>query len=118
MRIMVKFFYGAKNNEKSCKMASYMKKISECVSCFNETKYLCLSCCVPVCNICGKPELDEEMRGYIENRSVGYCKDCLIISKPVEACDQKKATQKLDRYAEFVFVIYIAATAPIANHWQ
>ena len=92
MHIRVKFFYGAKNNKKSSKMASCMKNISECVSCFNETKYVCLSCGIPVCNIFGKPELDEETRGWIENRSVGYCKKCLIISKPVEACEQKKAT--------------------------
>ncbi len=61
------------------KMASCLPKISKCQTCFSETKYICITCGVAVCNKCGIAELNENTRGWLVSRSVGYCsRDCEI----------------------------------------
>ena len=51
---------------------------AECVSCFKQTKYRCITCYMPVCNLCSTPEFDEEKDGWITGRRVGYCGVCNI----------------------------------------
>ena len=48
----------------------------DCISCFRETKYICILCLLPVCNICSVAELDDEIEGWVAGRRVGYCSDC------------------------------------------
>ena len=54
-------------------MASCLPKVSHCQICFEETKYICITCGIPICNKCGIPELDEDVRGWLASRRVGYC---------------------------------------------
>ena len=57
-------------------IASCASKVSHCESFFQETKYVCIVCGIPVCNNCSAPVLDEENRGWIAYQSVGYCSTC------------------------------------------
>ena len=41
-----------------------------------EPNYICIDCGIPTCNKCCTEELDEETRGWIPFRSVGYCTTC------------------------------------------
>ena len=54
-------------------MTSCSPKVSACLICFEQTKYICIGCGIPICNICGIPEMNEETRGWSASRSVGYC---------------------------------------------
>ena len=42
-----------------------------------KTKYRCITCNVPACNMCTSFEKDEEVDGWRAGKSVGYCRDCL-----------------------------------------
>ena len=57
-------------------MESYAKSINYCSVCFRSTKYICIICGFPICNICCAPEIDENFRGWKAGRSVGYCENC------------------------------------------
>jgi hypothetical protein len=49
-----------------------------CGSCISKTKYVCISCKIPICNRkdCSFAENNESISGWIAQRSVGYCKEC------------------------------------------
>eukprot|EP00794_Sanderia_malayensis_P006289 gene6289-7011_t len=57
-------------------MASCSKNIDDCESCMKQTKYICIICGIPVCTACSLEELDEDTRGWVACRSVGYCSAC------------------------------------------
>ena len=59
-------------------MASNSRNIDNCESCMKQTKYICITCGVPVCTVCCLEELDEETQGWIPCRSVGYCSVCKV----------------------------------------
>ena len=46
-----------------------------CLSCGELTKYKCLICNSPTCNLCCVPEIDEDVDGWCVGLSVGYCSD-------------------------------------------
>ena len=48
-------------------------KCEECVSCFRNTKYSCITCHMPVCNLCSFAEVHDENEGWIIAKRVGYC---------------------------------------------
>lgn len=50
-----------------------------CVTCNEATKYVCIQCGTSTCNRCSKYETDEEMKGWVVGKSVGYCLDCSIV---------------------------------------
>lgn len=58
----------------------------DCSVCFRKTKYSCLKCDLPTCNLCGVEELNEEIEGWTAGKKVGYCPDCKVIDK----CVRKK----------------------------
>ena len=41
-------------------MACSSKIIDNCESCMKETKYICIICGIPVCNVCCFEELNED----------------------------------------------------------
>lgn len=49
-----------------------------CFSCGSATKYRCITCAGPVCNRseCSVPEENDEIDGWVANKSVAYCRDC------------------------------------------
>ena len=47
-----------------------------CSVCFRNTKYVCIKCKMHICNVCGETELDEDVKGWIAGRQVGYCHPC------------------------------------------
>ena len=47
-----------------------------CCVCFVETKYVCITCELLVCNKCSSFEANEETPGWLMGRSVGYCFAC------------------------------------------
>lgn len=51
-------------------------KAQACISCFRDTKYTCIHCRMPVCNLCSFSEGDEDTDGWIVGKSVGYCENC------------------------------------------
>lgn len=55
--------------------------MATCHMCDKNTKYSCILCKVPVCNICCSPEMDEEATGWASGSSVGYCDSCLLSTK-------------------------------------
>ena len=71
------------------KMASCSLKTDNCYSCMKDTKYVCLSCGIPVCNICSSVEPNEDARGWLGGRSVGYCTECF---EPSQYPSREKAT--------------------------
>ena len=81
-------------------MASCIPKISDCFVCFKATKYICIACGISVCNVCTVLELDEETRGWLTARSVGYCSvDC---AKPPKLHDNVPVAMRFD----FIVCIY------------
>ena len=46
------------------------------MSCLKETKYLCIKCLLPICNLCSVPELVEATPGWVAGKKVGYCHPC------------------------------------------
>ena len=42
------------------------------------TKYSCIHCNEPICNRteCSVPEMNDEIEGWVVNKSVAYCRDC------------------------------------------
>ena len=64
-------------------------KVEACVSCFRETKYICIHCQMPVCNLCAFPEGDDETHGWVVGKSVGYCENCF--DKPNEGTNETDA---------------------------
>lgn len=62
----------------------------DCKGCSRETKYLCVSCCDPVCNACAG-ECKEGDAGYDEERHcVGICSECASCQDGQE-CDLSKS---------------------------
>ena len=51
-------------------------KLKACCVCFSDTKYACIKCKKPVCNVCGVPEFDEDTDGWIYGKQVSYCYSC------------------------------------------
>ena len=47
-----------------------------CASCFRDTKYSCIYCSLPLCNVCSIAELNDDTCGWIAGKRVGYCKPC------------------------------------------
>lgn len=47
-----------------------------CDSCFATTKYVCISCDMPICNKCSCFETNEEQPGWVAGKRVGYCETC------------------------------------------
>ncbi|KAJ7394722.1 hypothetical protein OS493_000548 [Desmophyllum pertusum] len=62
-----------------------------CMSCFRQTKYACIRCELPICNVCSVPELDEEIPGWASGEKVAYCEPCFKELKPAAS---KVATSK------------------------
>ena len=56
-------------------------KLKACSMCFSDTKYPCIKCERPVCNVCGVPELDEDTDGWIYVKQVSYCYSILTKRK-------------------------------------
>ncbi len=56
--------------------ACFAKEMDNCVSCMGQTEYICIDCGIPICNKCCIEEIDDEARGWIPFRSVGYCAIC------------------------------------------
>lgn len=50
--------------------------LKECSGCTRGTKYSCIKCKIPICNLCCEPEVDEEVDGWISGKFVGYCYPC------------------------------------------
>ena len=55
--------------------------MATCYMRHKSTKYSCMLCKVPVCNICCSPEMDEEAAGWASGSSVSYCNCCLLSTK-------------------------------------
>ncbi len=55
------------------------KEQSFCITCGDVTKYVCIQCSTSVCNRCSRFEENEECKGWIAGKSVGYCLDCNIL---------------------------------------
>ena len=51
-------------------------KLQDCSVCFRDTKYVCIYCKIPLCNMCGEPEFNEDVEGWIPGKQVGYCYGC------------------------------------------
>lgn len=60
-----------------------------CFSCFETTKYLCLTCTNPICNRCSVFEPNEGTPGWIAGKAVGYCFECKQGAKQGERKDMK-----------------------------
>ena len=58
------------------KMAAASGRLRDCTACFRETKYGCIICLAPLCNLCATPEKDERTDGWIVAKRVGYCEEC------------------------------------------
>ena len=70
-----------------------MAGFKDCSVCFQETKYSCLKsvkCDLPICNLCGIKELNEEIEGRKAGKKVGYCPDCKVIGKHKGGVNGKK----------------------------
>lgn len=72
-----------------------------CLVCFRDTKYACLTCSLPVCNICATAENDESTTGWKDGRKVGYCPGCAKNSE-VEETDEVRPNKKQKWY---VFIV-------------
>ena len=57
-------------------MASCIPKTDFCSKCTKETKYVCMNCRIPICNVCSYAEENDETLGWSSGRSVGYCGEC------------------------------------------
>ena len=57
-------------------MAAATDSLRDCTACFRETKYCCIICLAPMCNLCATPEKDERTDGWIVAKRVGYCEEC------------------------------------------
>lgn len=58
---------------------------ADCFVCDEPTKYRCITCNLPICNVCCVAELDEDTFGWLAQVSVGYCNKCAIdkrVNKP------------------------------------
>ena len=51
-------------------------KLQDCSVCFHDTNYVCIDCKIPICNMCGEPEFNEDIEGWIQGKQVGYCYSC------------------------------------------
>ena len=80
------------------------EELKECSQCFSNTKYACIKCKKPVCNVCGVAELDEDADGWIYGKQVSYRYSCKrksnlftkrksIISGAVPSDEQRKGTK-------------------------
>ena len=49
-------------------------KLQDCSVCFRDTNYI--YCKIPLCNMCGEPEFNEDVEGWIPGKQVGYCYGC------------------------------------------
>ena len=50
--------------------------LTECSSCKRGTKYSCMKCKIPICNLCCQPEFDDNVKGWLSGKQVGYCYPC------------------------------------------
>ena len=75
--------------------------VDMCSSCFADTKYVCIDCCMPICNKCSTFENDEDTDGWRAGRSVGHCEPCFKTKKPQtknsDGGKQKQANDGRDR---------------------
>ena len=57
-------------------MAAATSSLRDCTACFRQTKYSCIICLAPICNLCATPDKDERTDGWIVAKRVGYCEEC------------------------------------------
>ena len=50
-------------------------KLQDCSVCLRDSKYICINCKIPVCNLCSELEFKEDIEGWIPGK-VGYCCGC------------------------------------------
>ena len=50
--------------------------LQDCSVCFRDTKYVCIQCKIPICNMCSEPEFNEDVEGWVTGKQVGYCYGC------------------------------------------
>ena len=62
----------------------------KCSVCSDLTNYHCISCQVPICNICSIFEEDEESPDWKAGKSVAYCLKC---KNYVGFCSEMQTTQ-------------------------
>ena len=58
---------------KSDEMAGMMAgnaDLIECCSCKRGTKYSCIKCKIPICNLCCQPEFDDSVNGWLMHQSI------------------------------------------------
>ena len=89
-------------------MADEMKP---CVVCCTDTKYVCIKCKKPICNVCGTPERDEDTDGWIYGKQVSYCYSCkrksdLLKRRTKSIIAGAALTDKL-RDARYGYVVHI-----------
>ena len=70
-------------------------------SCFADTKYVCIDCCMPICNNCSTFKNDDDTDGWRAGRSVGHCELWFKTTKPQtkisDGGKQKQANDGRDR---------------------
>ena len=44
-----------------------------CMSCFQNTKYECIDCNLPLCNHCSIDEIEDSTPGWLAMKRVGHC---------------------------------------------
>ncbi|XP_065054393.1 uncharacterized protein LOC135683145 [Rhopilema esculentum] len=78
-------------------MASCIPKTDFCSKCTKETKYVCMNCRIPICNVCSYAEENEETPGWSSGRSVGYCGECSKEEGAENEIPDKRATKTSPR---------------------
>ena len=85
----------------SCKIAIMATKCEECVSCFRNTKYSCITCHMPVYNLCSFAEVDEE------NRSLRNAQVTVVLARTMKMYLIRKRKKMLKVQGLFVFVCIV-----------
>lgn len=66
-----------------------------CCTCKRKTKYKCIRCLIAVCNRCTKFEKDEEVEGWQEMKSVGYCLECDLLGTKNADKDERRSSSDI-----------------------
>ena len=51
-------------------------KAKRCSICRSATKYRCMDCQIPICNVCAIEENDDSKTNWIPGKQVGRCCEC------------------------------------------